>query len=392
MTDTPASNARALTQQAGDAMRRGDAARARQLFNEAVAAGQNDAPTWLGLAFACRRLADGPGMISAAEKVLKLNPHNVWALILKGDHLAATGDGRGAQAFYSAAIKSAPPPQQMPPELRDELQRAHQLRQHYAKEYEDHLRAHLARAGFDGAAHRRFAQSLDLLLGKKQLYLQEPLYFYFPELPQIQFYERKTFPWLDAVEAATGDIRDELHEVLKLDGAFAPYIEADPTRPPVDHHMVNSTDWTAFYLWKNGEKIPENAARCPKTLTALKDAPLAQIPARCPTVLFSALKPHAHLPSHNGFINVRLICHLPLIVPGPCEFRVGNDVRYWQEGKAWVFDDSVQHEARNTTDKLRVILLFDIWRPEISIEERALIGTMFEAINSYGGQSPEWHV
>jgi aspartyl/asparaginyl beta-hydroxylase (cupin superfamily) len=79
-------------------------------------------------------------------------------------------------------------------------------------------------------------------------------------------------------------------------------------------------------------------------------------------------------------------------VPGNCQFRVGNDVRYWEEGKAWVFDDTMQHEARNASDKLRVILIFDIWRPELSREERELVAALFEAIDSYGGQAVEWQM
>ena len=31
-------------------------------------------------------------------------------------------------------------------------------------------------------------------------------------------------------------------------------------------------------------------------------------------VLFSVLKPGVRIPPHNGFLNSRLICHLPLIV------------------------------------------------------------------------------
>lgn len=384
---------RALRQAAADALRAGDALRARDLYTQTIAAGEADTSAWLGLAFACRRLADAEGKLNAVNKILELEPRNVWALILKGDHLGETGDARGASSFYNAALKSAPPPQQTSPELREELRRVQGLRERYAKDYEDHLRAHLARHGFaDGAAGRRFAQSLDLMLGKKQLFLQQPLYYYFPELPQIQFYNRTDFPWLDRVEAATDEIRNELLDILKIDGAFSPYIEVDPTRPPVDHHMVNSPDWSAYYLWKNGEQVAENAARCPKTVATLKDAPLTQIKNRCPSVLFSALRPGARIPPHTGFINVRLICHLPLIVPGNCQFRVGNDVRPWQEGKAWVFDDTVQHEAWNASGKLRVILLFDIWRPELSNEERKLVATMFEAIDAYGGAATEWHM
>lgn len=40
-----------------------------------------------------------------------------------------------------------------------------------------------------------------------------------------------------------------------------------------------------------------------------------QIPERSPNVLFSRLAPRTRIPPHNGFLNTRLVCHLPLIVP-----------------------------------------------------------------------------
>jgi aspartyl/asparaginyl beta-hydroxylase (cupin superfamily) len=81
-----------------------------------------------------------------------------------------------------------------------------------------------------------------------------------------------------------------------------------------------------------------------------------------------------------------------LIVPGPCDFRVGNEVRQWVQGKAWAFDDTIEHEAWNKTDETRVVLLFDIWRPELSQEERALVVALFEAIDAYAGKKPEWSI
>lgn len=390
----PPTDTRSLQQAGMDALRKGDARRAHELFSGIVASGRADSSVWLGLAFACRSLGDSQGKLDAIDKVLALEPRNLRALILKGDHLAEAGDGRAASAFYGAALRAAPAPNQLPPDLAQDIQRAQAMRERYAKEYEAHLREKLAAQGFsETQSSRRFAYSMDLLLGKKQLYLQQPLFYYFPGLPQIQFYERSSFPWLDALEAATGDIRTELIEVMKHDGAFSPYVEGKADRPPMDMHgMQNNPDWSAFYLWKDGEIVPENAGRCPKTVAAMKNIPLTQIKNRTPSVLFSLLRPGAHIPAHHGFINVRLICHLPLIVPGNCSFRVGNDVRNWQEGKAWVFDDTMEHEAWNRSDKTRVILLFDIWRPELSDEERKLVAAMFEAIDSYGKSRTEWNI
>jgi len=148
--------------------------------------------------------------------------------------------------------------------------------------------------------------------------------------------------------------------------------------------MLNNPEWSAFYLCKHGAIVPENTARCPKTLSALADVPLARVRNRSPAILYSLLRPGARIPPHTGEVNTRLICHLPLIVPDKCSFRVGNDTRAPVEGRAWVFDDTIEHEAWNGSDRTRVILLFEVWRPELTLEERALVSAMFEAIDAYG--------
>ena len=389
---TPPVDLRALANAGMEALRGGDAGHARFLFEQVTASGRADASVWLGLAYACAGLNDGPGMLAAADRALELQPRNPRALILKGDWFAEAGDARAASAFYRSALAAAPPPDQLAADLALEVRRAQAAVDRYAEAYEAHIRGRLAAQGFaDGAASRRFAQSVDLMTGRKQLYLQQPRFYYFPELPQRQFYDRAEFPWLDVVEAATADIREELQAVLEEEGAFTPYVEADPNRPAADpHRMRGNPNWSAFFLWKNGAPVSENAARCPKTLAALDGAPLARVEGRTPSILFSLLRPGARIPPHNGFVNTRLICHLPLIAPDGCRFRVGNDVRPWIEGKAWVFDDTIEHEAWNDSRHTRVILLFDIWRPELTEEERRLVADLFAAVDAYSGERVEW--
>jgi aspartate beta-hydroxylase len=321
------------------------------------------------------------------------NTRNIRELIQRADAYAAAGDARSASSFYLMAIRSAPS-SGVPRELAGELDRARRTCERFAAEYKDYLLRSLAAKGFEaGKSSPRFAESVDIVLGQKRIYLQQPKYYYFPGLPQIQFYERGGFPWLDRVEAATADIRAELEEILREPGAFAPYVQGHANRPRKDEMgMLNNPAWSAFYLWKNGEVVAENAARCPKTMQALEGAPLAHVPNRSPSVLFSLLRPGAHIPPHNGLVNTRLICHLPVIVPGRCRFRVGNDTRDWVEGRAWAFDDTMEHEAWNGSDRTRVILLFDVWRPELSAEERALVVSLFEAIDAHSGKKPDWEI
>jgi aspartate beta-hydroxylase len=321
------------------------------------------------------------------------NTRNIRELIQRADAYAAAGDARSASSFYLMAIRSAPS-SGVPRELAGELDRARRTCERFAAEYKDYLLRSLAAKGFEaGKSSPRFAESVDIVLGQKRIYLQQPKYYYFPGLPQVQFYERGGFPWLDRVEAATADIRAELEEILREPDAFAPYVQGHANRPRKDEMgMLNNPAWSAFYLWKNGEVVAENAARCPRTMQALADAPLAHVPNRSPSVLFSLLRPGAHIPPHNGLVNTRLICHLPVIVPGRCRFRVGNETRDWVEGKAWAFDDTMEHEAWNGSDRTRVILLFDIWRPELSPEERSLVVSLFEAIDAHSGKKPDWEI
>jgi aspartyl/asparaginyl beta-hydroxylase (cupin superfamily) len=82
-------------------------------------------------------------------------------------------------------------------------------------------------------------------------------------------------------------------------------------------------------------------------------------------------------------LNCRLICHLPLIVPAGCWLRVGNETRQWEEGKLLIFDDSFEHEAKNPSDEVRIILLFDVWRPEITEDERSAVSSIFNAIDKF---------
>ena len=84
--------------------------------------------------------------------------------------------------------------------------------------------------------------------------------------------------------------------------------------------------------------------------------PLVFSGQRCPNILFSRLRPGAKIPPHNGMINTRLIGHLPLIIPEDCGFRVGNSTRTWNVGEAFLFDDTIEHEAWNNLAKIALFL------------------------------------
>ena len=90
--------------------------------------------------------------------------------------------------------------------------------------------------------------------------------------------------------------------------------------------------------------------------------------------------PRTHIPPHTGVTNTRLTVHLPLIVPPNCGFRVGSETREWVPGKAWVFDDTIEHEAWNRSDAPRAVLIFDIWNPILTAAERDLVRAATEVV------------
>src|ERR1700694_827554 len=123
----PPIDARTLAQSGIEALRRGDPRMARESFERIVAGGHVDGAGLRGLAYACRSRNEHSAAHAAVEKALALEPRNLRALILKADHLAAEGDERAASSFYMAAVKSAPPPDQLPLDLRNELGRAQSM-------------------------------------------------------------------------------------------------------------------------------------------------------------------------------------------------------------------------------------------------------------------------
>ena len=79
---------------------------------------------------------------------------------------------------------------------------------------------------------------------------------------------------------------------------------------------------------------------------------------------------------------------LALIVPGKCRLRVGNETREWEEGKAWAFDDTIEHEAWNDSDQPRYIFICDIWSPRLSPQERSAIAGVIAATDVFNGTVP----
>jgi aspartyl/asparaginyl beta-hydroxylase (cupin superfamily) len=326
---------------------------------------------------------------AAIDALLQREPANIGALVEKGELRRKARDERAAAAFYRAALRAAAAAQPLPGSMRPMIEIAQAGIAHCEASFERHTDQALAAAGFPpGRRPPRFQESMDLMRGRRQtqLQLQRPTSYYFPGLPQRRYYERSELPWAAQIEAAAPAIKAELLDFLaEGDDAFSPYMVTDPTRPRTEYHgLVDNPDWSTLYIFSKGRRVPEMEERFPQTLLAVERLDLPRITVRAPSILFSRLAGGARIPPHHGVMNARLICHLPLIVPPGCGFRVGDEVREWREGELLVFDDTVEHEAWNDSDSDRIILIFDVWRPEVSSDERRAIAALFGVVDSYG--------
>ena len=303
----------------------------------------------------------------------------IEALLAQADRYASRNDVRAATSYYQAALKAAQQGEPVDVAMRSRLETAVGYIRQSVEAYTSALKSIVP----DGTGDR-LRHAVEIMSGERQLFLSEPSVFYFPYLANRQFFERDEFYWVPALEAETLAIKAELTALLAEGADFQPYVEDDADRPRREFHGLHgASSWTALYLWRDGKPVPENASRCPRTMTALEKVPMTHIGAKTPSVLFSKLTPGAHIPPHRGMLNCRLIAHLPLIVPDGCWLRVGNETRSWQEGKLLIFDDSFEHEAKNDSGETRIVLLFDIWRPELSDQEMAGISDIFDTIDRF---------
>jgi aspartate beta-hydroxylase len=235
----------------------------------------------------------------------------------------------------------------------------------------------------------RFDRCLATVMQRQRIYRQQPSFLYFPELAAIEFHERANFPWLDSIEAATDDIRAELLDVLAEDGAdLEPYISHENGRPIEQkwRELNQSRRWSVYYLWREGVAYQEHLARCPRTMAALESWPRCEVPGSSPSAMFSILDAKTRIPPHTGVYNTRLFVHLPLIVPPGCRFRVGGEQREWEPGHAFVFDDTIEHEAWNDSDQPRAVLIFDIWNPDVREEEREMVSITIAGVSEWYGR------
>jgi aspartyl/asparaginyl beta-hydroxylase (cupin superfamily) len=377
----------ALLADADRALAAQDFARAAALFEEA-AKDSDDPSVLLRLAGAYRACGRPRVALDAVHRALALAPLDFTALMLRASLLDRIGDPNAGEAWGHAIAQK--PADALPPQLAAVLGEGERRHAAWldAREARWTERMADAEARADPEAQARIARFRSNALRRTRPYHSEPTHFHFPGLREREYHPRSLFPWLEALESATDVIAAELDAVMTAERAeLVPYVQYAAHQPLDQWQGLNhNPDWTAIHLLRGGRRIEANARHCPQTLALLEGLDQPVIAGASPNAMFSLLAPGTAIPPHVGYNNARLVCHLPLIVPEGCWFRVGAETRDWRRGEAFVFDDTIEHEAMNPSDRLRVVFIFDVWHPDLGPAEREAVAAL---IGSDAGDLPE---
>ena len=170
------------------------------------------------------------------------------------------------------------------------------------------------------------------------------------------FFDVEQFPWAKDLEANWMVIRQELEQVLERVDELPNFQDISKRQ----YRIANDNLWKTYFFYAFGFKATRNCERCPETTKLIEQIPGMKV------AFFSILAPGKHIPRHRGKLKTLIRYHLGLIVPEPkekCKIQIADEIRYWEEGKSLIFDDTFYHEVWNDTDGYRVVLFLDIARP-----------------------------
>ncbi|HWD74341.1 MAG TPA: aspartyl/asparaginyl beta-hydroxylase domain-containing protein [Solirubrobacteraceae bacterium] len=206
------------------------------------------------------------------------------------------------------------------------------------------------------AATTRFQRYMDALADADGRVAQ----IAYPDLDSRPWYDPATFPLARYLQTHYPEIRSE---ILALGSArFHPESE----------RIGRSGDWDVAFLFERGRRHDDLCNACPVTTAGIEGHGVVRTLAGL--IYVSRMRAGTHIAAHRGPTNVRLRCHLGVTVPpGDCAIRVADEIRQWVEGECLVFDDHFEHEAWNHTEADRIVLIADLWHPDLSAAEIRLL-------------------
>lgn len=222
-----------------------------------------------------------------------------------------------------------------------------------------HLGDALARVGRNSDAIKIYEEGT-----KNKVFLskyQRSLYNV-PRLTANPWWSPKDLPYPNSFQLLTDSwrkIKEEGLAILSETGFFQDESE----------NLKDTGEWKQFELFARGQKNVKNCKKCPFTCSVIDRIPEAKTCRRGQTK-FSVMHPGTHVWPHCGPTNCRIRVHLGLKVPPSTFIRVAEDTKSWKDGELLIFDDSFEHEVWHNGTEFRLILIVDVWHPELTPSER----------------------
>ena len=367
-----ADNIQSLVSQADAAAAQRDLATAVVTLRKIAALQPGDAVTWKKLAAISRALGRLDEALAAIDHALAIDPRDALSLLLKGGLVEQAGGD--AEEPYRAALAFVEKAQISSSSLRARLDHAERYCAIAHDQRMDRLSS-IARIESDRLECSRDERARIDAFVQALADAASPV---LPMLSRTPYHEPSRFAGLEKVAASYRIFMAEYAQLIENDEhASAPYVD-HPVNVPLDQwaDLNRSRNWSAAHIWRGGVIVEQTADQCPRTCAAFAGLSTPDIPGKSPNLMYSILSPQTHIPSHVGVTNVRLVVHIPLRIPSGCSLTVGGEQRHWALGEALVFDDTVEHEAINASEEVRVVLIGDLWHPDLSRNERKVISAI----------------
>lgn len=204
--------------------------------------------------------------------------------------------------------------------------------------------------------------------------LKDGLWTYYNQRPGDEFISSvKSSPFLDKNLISFTNFLEENYKIIKEE-----YLEFEKKKTDVtdyeDNYLIEELKtWTVVQLGTNFKKQRQFFPKTCKLLNQIDTLYGLNLQKHNASIKLSVLDPNTHITPHCGNLNTRVRIHLGLIIPDGCYIRCDKTLNTWEEGKVFVLDDSFEHEVWNWSNHKRVILIIDVWHPNINKEVKKKI-------------------
>lgn len=188
-----------------------------------------------------------------------------------------------------------------------------------------------------------------------------PMLFYIPNLKSSAFH---THPKITQIKKILEkNFKKIQKEALNLESGFSDYTQGE-------YVNIHYGKWESFKFYDGyGNEISQNCKQCPETkkiLDLIKNKAFGYLDH---FHFFSAMEPGTKIHPHFGAYNHKLRIHLGISGCEGTELTVGKEIYHWKEGECVCFDDSFSHSVKHNGNKRRIVLITDIYHPELELEE-----------------------